>query len=177
MRRTEKQLRNSRSRRATWQCALALCVLVAPVAAMSDSLLLLPVPATCISSTFGDRPHVGPRAETDHHGIDLPAAAGAWVRAAADGEVVRIRKMGSLGLAVDVRHGALLARYAHLGSLSVDLAGGVRKLKRGDPIGRVGRTGVTYGTHLHFELRTGGILVNPARYFDLAPCASPRTTD
>jgi murein DD-endopeptidase MepM/ murein hydrolase activator NlpD len=42
---------------------------------------------------------------------------------------------------------------------------------QGEALGRVGRTGITYGTHLHFELLVDGRRVDPARHLDLHRCA------
>jgi murein DD-endopeptidase MepM/ murein hydrolase activator NlpD len=132
--------------------------------------LRLPVPAGCISSPFGLRRAVGPHAALMHNGVDLPAAAGTWVTAAAAGEVVAIRRIGSSGLEVDVAHGAFVTRYAHLGNVAPGLASGRRIVAAGDRIGRVGRTGVTYGTHLHFEVRIGGQPADPAPFLTVKAC-------
>lgn len=135
--------------------------------------LALPVPVApaCISSPFGPRRLVGPHAATIHNGIDFPAPAGAWVHAVAAGEVTQIRRMGSEGLEVDIAHpDGSATRYAHLGTVSPALATGRRSIAKGEAIGRIGRTGVTYGTHLHFEMRLGGVLVDPEPSFQAARC-------
>jgi murein DD-endopeptidase MepM/ murein hydrolase activator NlpD len=88
--------------------------------------------------------------------------------------VVTIRRLGAEGLEVDVRHpgpdGGFMTRYAHLGMVVPALAEGKRDLAAGAPIGRVGRTGVTYGTHVHFELHLKGSPVDPEPYFTVARC-------
>jgi murein DD-endopeptidase MepM/ murein hydrolase activator NlpD len=107
-----------------------------------------------------------------HWGMDIPAPAGAWVRAAAAGEVLSIRRVrAGTGLEIELRHAdGRITRYAHLGSVAPRLAEGRRLVAQGEPIGRVGRTGVTYGTHLHLELVVHGERVDPAPFFGLARC-------
>lgn len=107
-----------------------------------------------------------------HAGVDIPAPPGAWVRAAAAGEVVAIRRRGAAGLEVEIRHAnGLATRYAHLGTVAPALASGRRRVAAGEPIGRIGRTGITYGTHLHLELLINGRRTDPAPAFGLSPCA------
>lgn len=138
--------------------------------------LALPVTPACISSPFGPREAAGPRASRLHHGIDLPAPAGAWVRAEAAGQVVSIRRIGGTGLEVTLRHanekggGGYQTRYAHMGQVAPALANGKRAVAEGEPLGRIGRTGVTYGTNLHFELVVDGARVDPAPHLPVAPC-------
>lgn len=130
-----------------------------------------PLDPACISSPFGPRAAPGPRGSEMHGGIDIPAPAGAWVRAAAAGQVVAIRRRGAAGLEVELRHAdGRATRYAHLGSVAPRLAGGARSVAAGERLGRIGRTGVTYGTHLHLELVVGGQRVDPAPVFGLRPC-------
>jgi murein DD-endopeptidase MepM/ murein hydrolase activator NlpD len=132
-----------------------------------------PLSPACISSPFGPRAQAGPRASNFHHGIDIPAPAGAWVRAPAAGEVIAIRRTtrAGVGLEVELRHAdGRVTRYAHLGTVAPPLAGGQRRVAAGERIGRIGRTGITYGTHLHLELLVDGQRVDPAPAFGLAPC-------
>jgi murein DD-endopeptidase MepM/ murein hydrolase activator NlpD len=106
-----------------------------------------------------------------HYGIDLPAPAGAAVHAAAAGEVITLHRRGAGGLEVVLRHpGGLTTLYAHLGSVTPALAEGKRAVVAGEKIGVVGRTGVSYGTHVYFELRVNGERVDPARYLSLVRC-------
>ena len=145
--------------------AVAL-LLVTPAAAQPALLVPLDGP-TCISSPFG------PRSGTLHLGVDLPAPAGAPVRAAAPGRVVAIRRMGAAGLLVELRHAdGSRTRYAHLGVVTPALAGGRTTVALGERLGRVGRTGTTRGTHLHFELLREGQRIDPAPALGLASCGA-----
>lgn len=142
--------------------------------------LAAPVPHACISSPFGPRRLVGPRAALFHNGIDLPAAAGTWVHPAAPGNVVAVRRIGAEGLQVDVAHpapapGALpyVTRYAHLGDVAPAIAEGARRVTLASRLGQVGRTGVTYGTHVHVELHLAGRPVDPAPFFAIDRCNRP----
>ena len=136
--------------------------------------LALPVSPACISSPFGERNAAGPRASRFHTGVDLPAPAGAWVKSAAAGQVAGIRRRGAAGLEVDIRHAeGFTTRYAHLGMVSPALASGKRAVASGDALGRVGRTGITYGTHLHFEVLVNGVPVDPAPFLPAERCKGP----
>lgn len=157
------------------RCAvLILGVSVMSGAAVAQAGLRYPSPvaAQCTSSPFGWRHRVGPMAPAGfHNGIDLPAPAGGLVRAPAAGTVIRIRRMGIGGLQVFVAHpGGLTSLYAHLGSVAPALANGGTRLAAGDPIGRIGRTGVTYGTHLFFAVFAGGRAIDPNLLLGLPPC-------
>ncbi len=145
-------------------------------AAEAPVALAAPLTPACISSPFGPRDGAGPRASRMHMGIDIPAPAGAWVRAAAAGQVVAVRRRGAAGLEVDICHAdGRITRYAHLGTVAPALANGRRRVAAGEAIGRIGRTGITYGTHLHLELVVNGQRVDPAPAFGLQPCgAQPR---
>lgn len=147
-----------------------LLLLAAPALAQPDQLAL-PFSPACISSPFGARENAGPRASSFHRGIDLPAPAGTWVRAMAPGRITAIRRIGATGLAVDVTHedGSIL-RYAHLGQVAPALAQGKRVVAQGDTLGRVGRSGITYGTHLHLELVVNGAHIDAAPLLNLPPC-------
>ena len=50
------------------------------------------------------------------------------------------------------------------------LAEGTTRLEAGDPIGRVGRTGVTYGTHLFFAVFANGRAIDPNLLLGLPSC-------
>jgi murein DD-endopeptidase MepM/ murein hydrolase activator NlpD len=141
-------------------------------ASLSGLALLSPVANACISSPFGPRRRIGPHAPAAfHRGVDLPAPAGGAVSAVAAGHVVGIHRLGPGGLQVTVRHDGYTAIYAHLGRVTPGLAEGRTRLAAGQPIGVVGRTGVTYGTHLYFEILVNGQPVDPGPMLGLSHCA------
>jgi murein DD-endopeptidase MepM/ murein hydrolase activator NlpD len=85
--------------------------------------------------------------------------------------VVAIRRRGAAGLEVEVRHSpSMTTRYDHLGTVAPALQSGKRAVAQGDVLGRVGRTGITYGTHLHFELLLDGRVVDAGPFLGVAPC-------
>jgi murein DD-endopeptidase MepM/ murein hydrolase activator NlpD len=133
--------------------------------------LLPPVGSACISSPFGPRilPN-RPLAGTYHYGIDMPAPAGAPVRAAAPGTVIRIQDRGPGGLEVLVQHAGFIGIYSHLGMVAPTLAEGKSTLTAGEKLGAVGQTGVTYGMHLYFEMVLAGRPVDPAPYLGISLC-------
>ncbi len=64
----------------------------------------------------------------------------------------------------------MTTRYDHLGTVAPALQSGKRVVAQGDVLGRVGRTGITYGTHLHFELLINGTVVDAGPFLGVAPC-------
>ncbi len=116
-----------------------------------------------LSSSFGKRldPFLGKGAF--HAGVDLTARHGTAVVAAADGVVSESGWSGSYGKRVIIRHGhnGLSSAYAHLSEFYATQGQVVR---RGEVIGRVGRTGRTTSPHVHYEVRYRGTPVNPYKY-------------
>lgn len=114
------------------------------------------------ASKFGMRKDPISGAPSFHKGIDIYAERGTPVMAPADGTVAFSAHRGGYGLHVVVDHGfGVKTLYGHL-SKSVVKVG--QKVKRGDPLGRVGSTGRSTGPHLHYEVRIHGIPQNPFRY-------------
>lgn len=132
-----------------------------------------PVSPGCVTSPFGPRViAAAPVAGRYHWGVDLRAAAGAPVLAVAPGRIIRIDRAGMGGLEVLVQHPGFQALYAHLGMVAPRIADGQRQLSAGGWIGRVGRTGLTLGTHLYFEIIIDGRRVDPAPYLGVLPCGA-----
>jgi murein DD-endopeptidase MepM/ murein hydrolase activator NlpD len=114
-----------------------------------------------VNGTLNSR--FGPRWGSFHSGIDLGAAYGTGVAAAASGQVVLASYSGyGYGNYIIVRHGdGSETLYAHLSSIWVSLG---QYVGQGEIIGAVGCTGWCTGPHLHFEVRIGGSPVDPLAY-------------
>jgi murein DD-endopeptidase MepM/ murein hydrolase activator NlpD len=133
--------------------------------------LLSPVTTACVSSPFGPRVLPNrPLAGTYHYGIDMPAPAGAPVRATAAGQVMRIQHKGAGGLEMLVQHDGFVGIYSHLGMVEPAFAEGKAWVAAGEKLGVVGDTGVTYGMHLYFEMLLSGRPVDPAPYLGVPLC-------
>jgi murein DD-endopeptidase MepM/ murein hydrolase activator NlpD len=102
----------------------------------------------------------GPRGNTFHTGIDMPARTGTPVGAAGRGCVISAGwNAGGYGNLVIVQHRlGMTSWYAHLSSIAVRPG---ECVVAGSRIGRVGATGHATGPHLHFELRLRGAPVDP----------------
>lgn len=98
-----------------------------------------------------------------HPGLDIANPAAPNVLAADAGRIVAVGWDSSgYGNRVIIDHGnGMQTLYAHMSAFYVSLGQGV---KRGDPIGRMGSTGHSSGTHLHFEVIRGGIHLNPFNF-------------
>lgn len=96
-------------------------------------------------------------------GINISAATGAPVAAAADGTVVYVgNDLHSYGHMVLVRHaGGFVTAYAHMRETAVARGAQVR---RGQKIGAVGNSGTVSQPQLHFEIRKGGQTYDPVRF-------------
>lgn len=112
-----------------------------------------------IVSGFGYRFHPIFRRVKFHYGIDISAPSGTPIRAAADGVVVFAGWRRAYGNTVILDHGNGLATlYAHCSRLLVSEG---EVVKQGQVIALVGSTGLSTGTHLHFEVRRYGEPINP----------------
>lgn len=114
------------------------------------TMFIWPVEPAVVTSLFGRRLHPVAGTWKQHFGIDLAADDGQLVSAAAEGIVLKAGYNGAHGIQVEVQHkNGVVTRYSHLSQTLVEPG---LPLKRGDPIGLAGSTGVTTGAHLHFEI-------------------------
>lgn len=114
------------------------------------------------SSSFGHRIHPVYGTGRFHSGCDISAPTGTEIRAAAAGTVITSGWMGGYGNSIEIDHGSgVTTLYAHCSELLVPVGTVVSK---GQPIARVGSTGVSTGPHLHYEVHLGGVAVDPAPY-------------
>jgi murein DD-endopeptidase MepM/ murein hydrolase activator NlpD len=105
----------------------------------------------------------GPRWGSFHSGIDIGAPTGTAVAAAGSGQVV-LTVYGDYGYGnyIGVRHAdGSQTLYAHLSAIYVSLG---QYVGQGEVIGAVGCTGWCTGSHLHFEVKIGGVAVDPLAY-------------
>lgn len=119
-----------------------------------------PIKVGRFESAYGERsdPFTGARAR--HMGIDLSGPLGTPIYATADGVVSDAGwNSGGYGNLIKLDHGrGVETRYAHLSAIAVRPG---QTIKRGQLIGKMGSTGRSTGSHLHYEVRISGKAVNP----------------
>jgi murein DD-endopeptidase MepM/ murein hydrolase activator NlpD len=115
------------------------------------------------TSAYGYRadPFTGQR--RFHNGIDLSNDIGTPIKAALAGRVVSVEsQIGNYGKVVIIQHPrGFQTLYAHLSSFNVQVG---QSVAAGQVIGRMGNTGRSTGSHLHFSVILNGAFVNPIRY-------------
>jgi murein DD-endopeptidase MepM/ murein hydrolase activator NlpD len=116
-----------------------------------------------VTSAYGWRVDPFTQRPRFHQGVDMRAAYGQEVQAAAGGRVVFSGEQGGYGTTVVLQHGdGTRTRYAHLSAALVAEGDAVQS---GAPIGRAGRSGRATGTHLHFEvIGSDGRRVSPEQW-------------
>lgn len=97
-----------------------------------------------------------------HEGIDVSAPMGSEIEAPANGTVVETGWEAGYGNMVVIDHGfGIITKFAHCSRI---LARKGQKVTRGDRIALVGNTGLSTGSHLHYEVHVNGKAVDPRRY-------------
>lgn len=121
----------------------------------------MPTPSRKITSRFGYRPAF----RRKHKGLDIKVYTGDTIYAAFNGRVRIVRYEASgYGNYIVIRHpNGLETIYAHL---SKQLVRANQNVKAGEPIGLGGNTGLSFGSHLHFETRLLGEAIDPSLLFD-----------
>jgi murein DD-endopeptidase MepM/ murein hydrolase activator NlpD len=112
-----------------------------------------------VTSYFGYRYHPILHFTRFHAGLDIGAAWGSPIIAAADGQVVVAGWTGGYGRAVQIAHGGGISTvYGHMSQVVAEPGSYVHA---GQLIGYVGSSGLSTGPHLHYEVRRNGTPVNP----------------
>lgn len=129
------------------------------------AFLMAPVQFRRISSSFNRaRRHPVLGFARRHEGTDYAADYGTPVLAAGNGVVTQAGRAGGYGNLIEVRHAnGITTRYGHLSAILVRPG---TRVSQGDVIGRVGSTGLSTGSHLHYEFRVNGV-ARDARRMDL----------
>ncbi len=123
-----------------------------------------PANVLMLSSSFGYRSDPFTGAGAMHSGLDFPGPMGTPILAAAPGRVVYVGQKSGYGNVVEVDHGqGILTRYAHLSGFTSTVGA---QVAAGQQIAKMGSTGRSTGSHLHFEVRLNGVAVNPRRFLE-----------
>jgi murein DD-endopeptidase MepM/ murein hydrolase activator NlpD len=127
----------------------------------------MPAASMMMSSGFGYRSDPFTGGGAMHAGLDFKGPVGTPILAAAEGKVVLAGFHGGYGNTIEIRHAnGLVTRYAHLSGLNVRRG---QMVERGVQIGRMGSTGRSTGSHLHFEVRQNGQAINPRKFLEANP--------
>jgi murein DD-endopeptidase MepM/ murein hydrolase activator NlpD len=112
-----------------------------------------------------------------HLGVDYGAAYGTRVNAVADGVVDFVGTNGEAGRMVRLKHaGGYQTAYLHLSAFAPGLRKGAR-VSQGDPIGRVGSSGLATGPHLDYRILKNGKYVDPIAELKKMPKGEPIVAD
>jgi murein DD-endopeptidase MepM/ murein hydrolase activator NlpD len=124
----------------------------------------MPAAVMMMSSGFGYRSDPFTGGAAMHNGLDFKGPVGTPILAAAEGKVTSVGSQGGYGNTVEITHAnGLVTRYAHLSGFNVRNG---QKVDRGVQIGRMGSTGRSTGSHLHFEVRLNGQAINPRKFLE-----------
>ncbi len=112
-----------------------------------------------ISSIFGLRRFFNDQERRPHSGLDIAAAEGTPIKAAASGTVIDAGDFFFSGNMIYLDHGqGIISLYAHLSEIAVKPG---EVINQGDIIGKVGQTGRVTGPHLHFAVYSNQTLIDP----------------
>jgi Peptidase family M23 len=124
------------------------------------------------TAPFGDLRLFNGKKKSQHYGQDLNGETGDPISSTNDGVVVMARDCFGSGNTVLVHHGLqLYSAYFHMSKMEVKLG---QKVKRGQLLGLVGRTGRVTGPHLHFGTKIDGRWVDPQSVLRLDFVGPPR---
>ena len=129
------------------------------------SKIIPPLSMSRITSNFG------PRWGRMHSGVDIGVVSGTEIKSPSDGEVIEADfKPGSCGGTIAIKHGDnMKTRYCHCKRIDVSKGD---TINQGDVIGLSGGgysdkgRGNSQGPHLHFEVYSNGIPVDPLTVVD-----------
>lgn len=136
------------------------------------SILSWPVPKNVITAKFHDPDYPYTSVLGSHSAVDIRAAQGTTITAAADGYVAKVKFNGTKDYAyIMIIHGNNISTvYGHVSAVYVTED---QYVSRGEAIGRtggmpgtIGAGPFTTGPHIHFEVRLNGLPVNPENYLN-----------
>ncbi len=118
---------------------------------------------TRMASGYGMRMHPILKYRKMHHGMDFTAKKGTPIYATGDGKVIKASRGSGFGRVVYIDHGfGYVTKYGHMSKFNTQKG---RYVKRGDIIGYVGNSGLSSGSHLHYEVHKNGKPINPVNFY------------
>jgi murein DD-endopeptidase MepM/ murein hydrolase activator NlpD len=118
-----------------------------------------------LTSGFGYRRHPMGGGVRLHRGIDIANKKGTTIVAAKSGKVVHAGWYGLMGKTVIIQHDDGIATYyGHMSEVTVTEGQAVHQ---GQKIGEMGSTGLSTGSHLHFEVRKNNVPLDPVKVLKL----------
>ena len=132
---------------------------------LKKAFLKAPLKFSRISGRFtNDRFHPILKKHRSHHGVDYAAPLGTPVHSIGDGVVVKkAYQKGGGGNYINIKHNSVYtSQYMHLNGYAKGMAPGVR-VKQGQLIGYVGKTGLASGPHLDFRIYKNGTAIDPLK--------------
>jgi murein DD-endopeptidase MepM/ murein hydrolase activator NlpD len=111
-----------------------------------------------VSSSFNpNRLHPVLKTVRPHRGTDYAAPMGTPIKATGDGKVIFRGQKSGYGNVVILQHGGnITTLYAHMSKFVSNVRNGTR-VRQGQTIGYVGKSGLVTGVHLHYEYRLNGV--------------------
>ncbi|MEM9148053.1 MAG: DUF5930 domain-containing protein [Pseudomonadota bacterium] len=126
----------------------------------------MPVHGARKTSGFGKRRDPFRRTWSMHNGVDWAGPRGTPIYSTAAGVVSFSGRQRGYGIVVVIKHAfGYETRYAHLDKSLVEVG---QRVERGLKIGKMGNTGRSTGTHLHYEIRVGEEPINPTKFIEAA---------
>lgn len=116
-----------------------------------------------ITSYFGYRDAPISGASSNHGALDIANRTGTAIYAADGGTVTYAGWYSGYGYTVEITHNntGFVTLYAHCSALYVSAGD---KVYKGEHIAAMGSTGISSGSHLHFEMEKNGTKVDPLNY-------------
>ncbi|MBD3767568.1 MAG: M23 family metallopeptidase [Gammaproteobacteria bacterium] len=133
-----------------------------PSVSMTPQLPMIWPTAGRISGVYGSQRVLNGEPRRPHFGVDIAAPEGTAVVAPSDGQVVLVHpNMVLTGQTMMIDHGlGLMSIYVHLSDMNVSVGDYV---KRGQLIGKVGKTGRATGPHLHWGMTWRDVQIDAAK--------------
>ena len=126
-------------------------------------LVRKPVSEGIITSPFGERTHPILHITRTHTGVDWGSPFGTPIFASGNGTIEKIGLEGGYGKYIRIRHAnGYETAYGHMSAFARNMDEGTH-VRQGQVIGYVGSTGLSTGSHVHYEIQINGRFVDPMK--------------